>query len=226
MRRSLLLATACLALSACWGNGDPAPPPAGTDGTPTGTDAQPDTEPTVEPVALVPLRPSALRRCRRFPELAEICPLEIPEGRYGPGSGAYQAFSRARFPYAGSWAFSIQMGGEHPGRPELDRPPATVHVVVTVLPPFRTALPRRSKLRDGLMEKRRRKVLYLGPATWGGHEGVLLLAPPFPRGGLQANHLIFSWDGGTKAVSLHGWEPFTEVPDVLRAVVESIPDGS
>jgi hypothetical protein len=35
--------------------------------------------------------------------------------------------------------------------------------------------------------------------------------------------LIFSWDLGSKAVSLHAWEPFTEVPDVLQAVVESIP---
>jgi hypothetical protein len=76
------------------------------------------------------------------------------------------------------------------------------------------------------METRRRKLVFLGRATWGGHEGVLVLAPPYPLGGLQSNHLIFSWAGGSKAVSLHGWEPFTEVPGVLRAVVESIPETS
>lgn len=76
------------------------------------------------------------------------------------------------------------------------------------------------------MEERRRRPLFLGRVTWGGHEGVLVLAPPFPRGGLQGNHLIFSWGEGSKAVSLHGWEPFEEVPTVLRAIVESIPASS
>jgi hypothetical protein len=225
MRRSFLLAIACLALSACWGNGEPTPPSAGTGVHPADTGAEPDTEPAVEPIALVPMRPSALRRCRKFPELAELCPLQVPEGRYGPGSGAYETFSDRPSPGVYGATFNLGQGGEDPRRPERNRPPALVHLIVTAAPPFPTGLPKRVKLRDGLMEERRRKPLYLGPATWGGHEGVLLLAPPYPLGGLQSNHLIFSWDLGSKAVSLHAWEPLTEVPDVLRAVVESIPDS-
>lgn len=224
MRRTLLLAFACSALAGCWAGDERSEPATGhveTGQADTGTQAT--TEPAAEAIALVPMRPRALRRCRRFSVLAEACPLLVPEGRFGPGSGAYQVFSRARFPQPAAWTFSLQQGGEHPGRPELDRPPETVHVVVTAGPPLRTALPRRVELRDGLLEERRRKPLFLGRFTWGGHEGVLFLAPPFPRGGLQANHLIFSWGAGSKAVSLHGWEPFTEVPAVLRAVVESVP---
>jgi hypothetical protein len=85
--------------------------------------------------------------------------------------------------------------------------------------------PRRVALRDGLLEERRRAYLSLGRATWAGRRGELLLAPPFPRGGIEANHLVFRWRDGDAArrVSLHGWEPFTEVRPVLRAVVESIP---
>jgi hypothetical protein len=222
MRRSLLLVIACLALSGCWGNGEPAPR-AGTDADQAGTGAQTDTEPAVEPIALVPMRPSALRRCRRFPELAELCPLQVPESRYGPGSGAYEAFSDRPSPGVYGATFNLGQGAEDPKRPERNRPPALVHLVVTAAPPFPTALPKRLRPRDGLMEERRRKLLFLGRATWGVHEGVVLLAPPYPLGGLQSNHLIFTWDLGSKAVSLHAWEPFTEVPDVLRAVVESIP---
>jgi len=224
MRLRLLIAIACLALVGCWGGEERSEAPTRdleTGPAETGTEEAP--EPMDEEVTLVPIRPQTLRRCRRFPEIADICPLLAPEGRFGPGSGAYQAFSIDPSPRVYGATFSLQQGGEHPGQPELDRPPATVHLVVATEPPFRIALPRKVKLRDGLMEKRRRQALFLGRAKWGGRGGALLLAPPFPRGGLQANHLIFSWGEGTKSVSLHGWEPFTEVPEVLRAVVESIP---
>jgi hypothetical protein len=224
MRLRLLIAIACLALVGCWGGEERSEAPTRdleTGPAETGTEEAP--EPMDEEVTLVPMRPQTLRRCRRFPEIADICPLLAPEGRFGPGSGAYQAFSIDPSPRVYGATFSLQQGGEHPGQPELDRPPATVHLVVATEPPFRIALPRKVKLRDGLMEKRRRQALFLGRAKWGGRGGALLLAPPFPRGGLQANHLIFSWGEGTKSVSLHGWEPFTEVPEVLRAVVESIP---
>ena len=236
MLRTLLLAIVCSAVVGCWDGDERSEPPAesvqtpeaetdpATDPTDTGT--QLPTEPAAVPVALVAMRPQALRRCRRFPDLAEVCPRLVPEGRFGPGSGAYQASSRSEYPRAAAWTFSLQQGGEHPGSPALDRPPTTVHVVVTAAAPFPTALPRRATLRDGLMEERRRRPLFLGRVTWGGHEGVLVLAPPFPQGGLQGNHLIFSWGEGSKAVSLHGWEPFEEVPTVLRAIVESIPASS
>jgi hypothetical protein len=223
MSRIALVVLACAALAGCWADGERPEPRAGTDAASTESEVQVTTEPAVEPVTLVPMPPQALRRCRRFPELAELCPLEIPEGRFGPGSGAYQAFSCARCPQPAAWTFGLSEGAENPRRPERNRPPELVHLVVTAAPPLRTDLPRQRELRDGLLEERRRKLVFLGRANWGGHEGVLILAPPYPLGGVQSNHLIFSWAGGSKAVSLHGWEPFTEVPDVLQAVVESIP---
>lgn len=223
MHRIVPLALACAALAGCWRNGEGAEPRAETDAGPTDSGMQAPTEPAVEAVTLVPMRPQALCRCRRFPELAELCPLGVPNGRFGPGSGAYQVSSNARFPRPGAWTFSLSQGGENPRRPERNRPPALVHLVVTASPPVPTALPPQTELRDGLMENRRRKPLFLARATWGGRKGLLILAPPYPLGGLQSNHVIFSWDFGSKAVSLHAWEPFTEVPGVLRAVVESIP---
>jgi hypothetical protein len=224
MRRLFLLVVACSSLVGCWEGGSEQTQATSTrpETGETDTGTQTSTEPTAQPVALVPMRAQALRRCRRFPELAEACPRLVPEGRFGPGSDAYEVFSRRLFPDPAR-IFSLQEGGEHPGQPELDRPPATVHVVVTAVPPFRTPLPRRARLRDGLLAERGRTPLFLGRRNWGGHEGVLVLVPPAPRGGLQANHLIFTWGGGSKSVSIHGWEPFTEVPGVLRVVVESIP---
>lgn len=224
MRRTLLLVLACSVLVGCWGGDEPSGEPTGTVGTgPAETSTEGTTEPAVEPVELVLMPPQALRRCRRFDELAEVCPRLVPEGRFGPGSGAYQASSSARFPVPEAWTFNFEQGGEDPRQPERNRPPALVHLVVTAAPPLRTTVPRGTELRDGLMDERRRRPLYLGEATWGGHNGVLSLALPYPLGGLQSNHLIFSWAAGSKGVSLHGWEPFTEVPAVLQAVVESIP---
>lgn len=79
--------------------------------------------------------------------------------------------------------------------------------------------------RDGLLAKRRRGFVLLGRVTWAGRRGVLVLAPPYPRGGIEGNHVVFEWheEGSTYRLSLHAWEPFSEVPDVLEAVVESLP---
>jgi hypothetical protein len=148
----------------------------------------------------------------------------VPEAPYDPASPIYVAES---YPgaEAGARVFSLQWGAEHPGEPERDRPPSTVHVVVSAAVRHRGPVTRPASLRDGLLTERRRTYLTLGRATWAGRRGVLLLAPPFPRGGIEANHLVFRWSAGGTArqVSLHGWEPFTEVPGVLRAVVASIP---
>ena len=226
MRGTPLLALLVAVTAGCSSDEERAAPPATTTTPPTTTAPPPPTtttEPAVEPVALVPMPAQALRRCRRSPVVARACPRQVPEAPYDPASPIYaaDAYPGAQ---AGTRVFSLQWGAEHPGEPELDRPPATAHVVVTAGGRARAPASRPATLRDGLLEERRRTYLALGRVTWGGRRGELLLAPPFPRGGIDANHLIFRWtqrDIATQ-ISLHGWEPLTEVEPALRAVVESI----
>lgn len=71
---------------------------------------------------------------------------------------------------------------------------------------------------------RRQVPLLLGTPTWGGRTGTLLLAPPYPLGGIDADHLVFTWtEAGTDfSVSLHAWPPLSEAEGMLRSVVKSI----
>lgn len=233
VRRPLLLGLVLAALTGC--SGDDAPPPTVETGAsePTTTTAPPPppqttTEPEEpEPVGLVALPSRALRECRRLRALRPACPGLAPEAPYDPASPVFVARSRPGIPHEGLRGFELQWGAEHPGEPELDRPPATVHLVVSEGWGVRLVPQRRERIRDGLLAERRRAPVFLGRVRWAGKRGELVLAPPFPRGGIEANHLLFTWqEGGTGyGVSLHGWEPFTEVPGVLRSVVESIPPG-
>jgi hypothetical protein len=231
VRRLLPLAFALAALLGC--TGDDAPPPSAETSTPepATSAAEPPSPATTEadepePVALVALPGRVLRECRRLRPLRPACPELVPEAPYDPASPVFVARSRRGIPHPGLHGFELQWGAEHPGAPELDRPPATVHLVVSegwgVLLDLR-----RGHVRDGLLEQRRRAPISLGRVRWAGKRGDLVLIPPFPRGGIESNHLLFTWQqGGTiYGVSLHGWEPFTEVRPVLRAVVQSIPES-
>jgi hypothetical protein len=231
MRAMRLLALLVLVAAGCTGDDERPAPPTTTGPPPATTTAPPPTTTEAEqpePVALAPLPARALRECRRLRALRPACPELVPEAPYDPASPVYVARSRRGIPYQGMRGFELQWGAEHPGAPELDRPPATVHLVVSegwgvlLAPPQR-----RVRIRDGLLEERRRGPVSLGRVRWAGKRGDLVLAPPFPRGGIEANHLRFTWqEGGTVyGVSLHAWEPFTEVRPVLRAVVESIPES-
>lgn len=231
VRRPLLLALVLVALVGC--SGDDAPPPEAETGAsepatitepapPRPTTTEPE-EP--EPVALAPMPEQALRECRRLAALRPVCPELVPEAPYDPGSPVFVARSRGGIPHQSLRGFELQWGAEHPGQPELDRPPATIHLVVSEGWGVRLARGGRTRVRDGLLEERRRAPVFLGTVRWAGRRGELVLAPPFPRGGIESNHLLFVWQekGQGYGVSLHGWEPFTEVPGVLRAIVESAP---
>lgn len=63
-----------------------------------------------------------------------------------------------------------------------------------------------------------------GRFTWGTHEGLLVLAPKFPVGGIDGGHLIFSWtEGQTEvALSLRAWAPLPDAIATLQAIVVSI----
>jgi hypothetical protein len=72
--------------------------------------------------------------------------------------------------------------------------------------------------------QRRERALLLARPRWTETTGILLLAPPYPRGGINGDHLVYVWrdDGVAYALSLHAWRPLREATATLRAVVESI----
>jgi hypothetical protein len=184
--------------------------------------------PSASVVALAPMPPSALRKCRAAEILRLSCPTQVPAAPYEPRSEIYDA--RVFATGAGTpQTFNFQWGGETPGRPERNRPPRMVHIVL-VGGDFENEFPLRQRTtpEDGLVRMKRRVGLDLGPARWGGRDGRLILAPPFPLGGIDGNHLLFRWRvGGTGyQLGLHSWEPFTETVATLRAVIESLPAPS
>jgi hypothetical protein len=170
------------------------------------------------PIAMMATPPAVFARCRSDRNLRPACPARIPRI---PGWETY--------PRVVDGLFGIQRGGEIPGRPELMRPPHVLHVEVAVTPDRRVPFPWPETApvspRDGLMRVGRRKPLLLGPATWNGKRGSVALAPGFPLGGSQGNHVLFRWNAGgrTYVVGLHGWEPFNEAYATLRRVVASLP---
>jgi hypothetical protein len=110
------------------------------------------------------------------------------------------------------------------------RPPAWSHVTVQAgnlahAFPFRYPTGgRRVTHLDGLLGRPRSHAIYIGTFSWGGRRGTVILAPDFPAGGEQGNHLIFRWrEGGTDfALGLHGWEPLSHAFATLRQMVISI----
>jgi hypothetical protein len=140
--------------------------------------------------------------------------------------------------------FNIETGGSR-GAPSLNRPPAFVHVVLQtgdlaqvfetfVIPPEARA----PLLRDGLMRSEERQSgypapgsgripqgVFLGTAHWNGRTGSLVLVPPFEvAASIHGDHVLFLWSEGDQdfALSLHGWEPFTEAVVTLQEVVGSL----
>jgi hypothetical protein len=113
-----------------------------------------------------------------------------------------------------------------------DRPPVWAHVGVsagriTASPSLSFRWPEGGEptpVRNGLFLRDRRKALFLGHVRFGTRSGTLVLAPSYPLGGMEGDHLIFYWKAtGVKyMVSLHGWEPFLQVVATLRVMVASI----
>jgi hypothetical protein len=162
--------------------------------------------------------PGVLARCRSDHRLRPACPARIPRIR-----------GWETYPRAVNGVFGIQLGGEIPGKPELMRPPQILHIEVAVRPdrwvPFRWPRTGGVKPRDGLVRTERTRPLLFGNVSWGGKRGSVALAPGYPAGGSQGNHVMFRWrqGGETYVVGMHAWEPFREAYATLRRVVLSLP---
>jgi hypothetical protein len=179
-------------------------------------------------VELVPMPAPALERCRGAELLSPACPSLVPSARWH--SRAEWRTERGRIIFPG--AYELAAGAEHPGQPGQDRPPRLVHLVVLggrEAANVAFEWPRAEDpvmIEDGLYARERRRALFFGERSWGGRRGELVLAPAFPQGGITGNHLIFRWRNESfyYAVTLHGWEPFTETATALRAMVSSVSD--
>jgi hypothetical protein len=77
---------------------------------------------------------------------------------------------------------------------------------------------------DGLLAKARTRAIFIGSYTWAGKKGTVVLAPAYPGGGEQGDHLIFRWRQSRVgyALGLHSWEPLSHAFATLRAMVRSI----
>jgi len=181
-------------------------------------------------LAFMPTPAAALRTCRSDATLAPACPTRIPRVFLSPSIPGWRTYPGAPRPVSG--IFGMERGGEIPGKPELMRPPRILHVEVEaavgekplgtrfVWPTGGVTRPR-----DGLVHEDRQRPVYFGRVVWGGRAGTVALAPPYPTGGSQGNHVVFRWRTGrtTYLVGMHAWEPFAEAYATLRRVVSSLP---
>jgi hypothetical protein len=211
--RAAALLLLLLAVSGCGGGADERR----TASTAPGTTSAPEppgtttvSEPPAPAVALVPTPEDALAACRSSPLLRRACPRLVPEAPYDQRPEVYVVEVRPGGRGAPD-TFNLQWGAEDPARPERNRPPRLSHLVVVA--------GRSGTTLRGIATRVLRRT------TWEGRRGRLLLAAPYPRGGLLGDHLIFRWRDGRReyAASLHEWKPFQETVDTLEAVVASMP---
>jgi hypothetical protein len=166
---------------------------------------------------------SVLIKCTDVTALSSACPTQMPK--------VIDERRRARvFRTGASSVFFAEWSGPYPGLTPRNAPSRFVHINVIVSPlgqplAFRWPTRRTGDLEDlGRVPKKRDEPLLVGAYTWGGRDGEVALAPSFPAGGIEGDHLIFRWIQAETAysISLHAWEPMGESINGLRAVVESV----
>lgn len=162
-----------------------------------------------------------IQQCRHLRIVRRACPTEVP----AVGGKVYTAQAFRHGSYA---AFSMAAGTEYP-EAEKNRPPRFSHVVAEggdlrrgAFAPFTNIPSRRTPPRNGLVSTNRARPALIGRPIWNEHRGLLVLMPGFEaRDSLDADHLVFLWEesGNDYALSLHAWEPLSEVISTLRALV-------
>jgi hypothetical protein len=182
----------------------------------------------VSPVRMTATPAYILRVCRSSVLLHAACPRRLP---YVARLRSQQAFDVVSLCVAGRpgclgihWDdLEIEASGIG------DRPPRFTHVSIlagSLAKAFPFAYPvggKRARLENGLFARDRPRPIFFGAVVWGGRRGTLVLAPAYPVGGEEGDHLIFRWRRGATgyAIGLHAWEPLTRAEATLRAIVES-----
>jgi hypothetical protein len=167
----------------------------------------------VRAVDLVATPPNVFRRCTRSALLRPACPRAVPRAAYDA-----DAATAAVYPATRGFPETFDLQSFRATRPRM------VHVVLQVNVAFAFSLrPRRAD--EVLLDPGRRAGIVLGSRTWNARHGRLLLAPPYPTGGIVGSHLVFRWrDGGARYdLTLHAWRPLPEAVATLEAIVASLP---
>jgi hypothetical protein len=169
---------------------------------------------------LVAMPVKALEKCHNDEGLSLVCPVRVPKVKD-------ETFQHITAPQPDWPVFSAEWNAPYPKLTERNAPPRFAHIVVHAehrhMFPFKWPsedFPQGDEITD-----KRKKALLLDSPTWAGLQGTLVLAPSFPFGGIDGDHIVFRWeeDGGVYAISLHAWRPLNESVATLKAIVESIP---
>jgi hypothetical protein len=164
-----------------------------------------------------------LRKCTDVANLKVACPTQMPKVN-DPRSRA-RAFRTGR-----SWVFFAEWSAPYPGLSTRNAPPRFAHLNVIATPvdhPLAFTWPLRVTATLDELEnapKKRGEPLLLGEYRWADRNGEIALAPSFPAGGIEGDHLVFRWVEGDTAysISLHVWKPIAGSFDALKFVVASI----
>jgi hypothetical protein len=180
-------------------------------------------EPPTNPRHELPLRPipaKASDRCTRLFGSMGLCPTSVPVTA-GPYSS--QVIRAPGSPFA---TLDVASGAPYPRFTRRNRPPRFAHLVIEHSNgrPHREYLVRPVGSLPPELPEHRNKGLVVGRRTWSGRTGTLVLAPGYPLGGIDGDHLLFTWrsHGGSLTISLHVWKPVAEVQVALRRIVASI----
>ena len=169
---------------------------------------------------LMAMPAKALEKCQRGEAVRAVCPVKLPRIKL-------DTFHHVTAPKADWPVFSAEWSAPSPKLASKNAPPRFTHLVVQAehrdMFPFKW--PSEPHPQGSGVKDKRKEALLLDTPTWGGVEGALVLAPSYPFGGINGDHLIFRWEQAGKiyALSLHAWRPLNESIATLQAVAASIP---
>jgi hypothetical protein len=206
--RTLLILCSATTLLGCAACRSSSPPPAPDD----------------PPADMMGIPEALLHKCTRVAALRSACPTKMPQL-------TEQAHRAKAFRTGRSSVFYVEWSGPYPGITRRNAPPRFAHINVIASPvdhPLAFDWPAQmiTEIEElANAQEKRDEPLLLGAYTWGGKSGEVALAPSFPAGGIEGDHLIFRWIETETAysISLHAWKPLVESLNDLKAVVESVP---
>lgn len=165
-----------------------------------------------------------ISKCSSERVVRPACPRRVPEAREEKGFGHRALVNEIGAGRNEYYVFSVEWGAPYENKLNpRDRPPRFSHLVVhagDVTESWGFGWPGEKAPAEGQRAPQR-----LGERQWGRLKGSLLLAPPYPHGGVDGSHLMFLWREGSRdfVVSMHAWEPLEETERYLEETVRSIP---
>lgn len=177
--------------------------------------------PRVDPPAFMALPPGHLAKCEQVAELRPACPDRVPLIEKSARKRA-ETFRSGK----GSFVFFSEWSAPYPGITRKNAPPRFLHVNVRggdLDKAYGFQWPTVAANLSSRLPKKRTDAILLDTVTWFGKAGSLVLAPSYPEGGIDGDHLIFRWSRADKdyAISIHAWLPLSDTREALRALIGS-----